>query len=148
MRKDARANMDRVIAALDSPATNGEVLRRTGMTLATVTRAIGAAIACGKAHQSGWKRVGESGKWTPIYSNGPNPEGFVLPPMPRGLTPTERGANWNKANPDKRRESNRASDRRTAARRKAEREERKRISAAVFGAGLAYLRKPTNGKDG
>lgn len=144
--------MERAIAALESPATNGEVVRRSGMSLATVTRAIGAAIACGKAHQSGWKRVGESGKWTPIYSKGPNPDGFTLPPMPKGLTPTERGRNWNKANPQKRLESNRASDRRTAAKRKAEREaqaaERKRIGASVFAMAYEYRKKPTSGNGG
>jgi hypothetical protein len=138
MRRDKLANVERVVSALESPGTEAEVERRTGMSQTTTNRAIATAIALGKVYQSGWTKAS---RFVPLYSRCPIPEGFELPPMPQGMTDAERRTKYKRENREKVRIANREYERRKQADKVAERERRREISAAVFGIAYTYRRK-------
>lgn len=142
MRKDKLRNVLTVVGCLDEPATEAEIERRTGLKQTTTNRAIATAVALGLVYQSGWSKAS---RYVPIYSRGPIPEGFVLPPMPQGMTDRERRKKWKDENPERHKARNREYDRRKRAREQATRsreaEERKRIAANVFAMAYTYRRK-------
>lgn len=63
------------------PGYAAGIAARCGISPPTVTRVLRDLVAQGKAHQAGWVKAS---RWVPVYERGPPPDGFKLPPMPRG----------------------------------------------------------------
>lgn len=78
-RAQGSATKARVEEAL--PGYGSQIAQRLEVSPATITRVLRALVAEGRAYQSGWVKAS---RWVPVYERGPPPDGFKLPPMPRG----------------------------------------------------------------